>query len=119
MIGSSRGIPSVLSAMLRPDSEHTSYLAAVVSMDQRLTRFQLHPGTDDPGPDNWGVPPNIPADARAGLLASFNGGFKVAEAQGGFYLNGVTHGTLRTARARWSSTRTATPPSAAGATRSR
>ncbi|MDH6116594.1 phosphodiester glycosidase family protein [Kitasatospora sp. GAS204B] len=95
VIGSSRGVPSVLSAMLRPDSEHTSYLAAVVSMDQRLTRFQLHPGTDDPGPDNWGVPPNIPADARDGLLASFNGGFKVAEAQGGFYLNGVTHGTLR------------------------
>ncbi|GAB2704013.1 phosphodiester glycosidase family protein [Kitasatospora kifunensis] len=95
VIGSTDGVPSVESALLRPDSEHTSYLAGVVSMDQRLVRFQLHPGTDDPGPDNWGVPPNIPPEARAGLLASFNGGFKVAEAQGGFYLNGVTHGTLR------------------------
>ncbi|MGF1430568.1 hypothetical protein [Kitasatospora sp. LaBMicrA B282] len=95
VIGSSHGVPAVQAAMLRPDTEHTSYLAGVVSMDQRLLRFQLHPGTDDPGPDNWGVPPEIPADARAGLLASFNGGFKVAEAQGGFYLNGVTHGSLR------------------------
>ncbi|MCX4747008.1 phosphodiester glycosidase family protein [Kitasatospora sp. NBC_01287] len=95
VIGNSRGVPSVQSALLRPDSDHTSYLAAVVSMDQRLLRFQLHPGTEDPGPDDWGVPPNIPADARGGLLASFNGGFKVAEAQGGFYLNGVTHGSLR------------------------
>ncbi len=89
-----RGTPAVLAAFLRPDTEHTSYVAGVVSMDQRLVRFQLHPGTDDPGPDNWGVPPSITEDARAGLLASFNGGFKVRESGGGFYLNGVTHGTL-------------------------
>ncbi|MDH6143962.1 hypothetical protein P3T35_005997 [Kitasatospora sp. GP30] len=94
VIGTAQGVPAVQSAMLRADSEHTSYVAAVVSMDERLVRFQLHPGTDDPGPDNWGVPPNIPSDARAGLLASFNGGFKVGEARGGFYLNGVTRGTL-------------------------
>ncbi|WP_035846920.1 phosphodiester glycosidase family protein [Kitasatospora azatica] len=94
VIGSARGVAAVQAAMLRPDNEHTSYLAGVVSMDQRLVRFQLHPGTDDPGPDNWGVPPNIPSDARNGLLASFNGGFKVGEARGGFFLNGVTHGTL-------------------------
>jgi hypothetical protein len=94
VIGSAKGVPAVQSAMLRPDSEHTSYLAGVVSMDQRLVRFQLHPGTDDPGPDNWGVPPNIPPQDRTGLLASFNGGFKVREANGGFFLNGVTHGSL-------------------------
>ncbi|GAA1974440.1 phosphodiester glycosidase family protein [Kitasatospora viridis] len=94
VIGTAQGVPAVQAAMLRPDNEHTSYVAAVVSMDQRLVKFQLHPGTDDPGPDNWGVPPNIPPEARNGLLASFNGGFKVGEARGGFYLNGVTHGTL-------------------------
>lgn len=94
VIGSVRGTPALQAAFLRPDAEHTSYLAGVVSMDQRLLRFQLHPGTDDPGPDNWGVPPDIPAEARTGLLASFNGGFKVREAGGGFLLNGVTHGTL-------------------------
>ncbi|GAA2149869.1 phosphodiester glycosidase family protein [Kitasatospora kazusensis] len=94
VLGSVRGTPAIQTALLRPDAEHTSYLAGVVSMDSRLLRFQLHPGTDDPGPDNWGVPPSIPPEARTGLLASFNGGFKVREAGGGFYLNGVTHGTL-------------------------
>ncbi|WP_280668139.1 MULTISPECIES: phosphodiester glycosidase family protein [unclassified Kitasatospora] len=96
VLSSVRGTPAIQAAELRPDATHTSYLAGVVSMDPRLVRFQLHPGTDDPGPDNWGVPPNIPPDQRAGLLASFNGGFKVNvnEARGGFFLNGVTHGTL-------------------------
>ncbi|MFE0457982.1 hypothetical protein ACFW1A_01815 [Kitasatospora sp. NPDC058965] len=94
VIGNAKGVPAVQSAMLRPDNEHTSYLAGVVSMDQRLVRFQLHPGTDDPGDDNWGVPPNIPPQDRNGLLASFNGGFKVRESGGGFFLNGVTHGSL-------------------------
>ncbi|WP_035798316.1 phosphodiester glycosidase family protein [Kitasatospora mediocidica] len=96
VLSSVRGTPAVQAAELRPDAEHTSYLAGVVSMDPRLVRFQLHPGTDDPGSDNWGVPPNIPEGERTGLLASFNGGFKVNvnEARGGFFLNGVTHGTL-------------------------
>src|SRR5207237_1255035 len=42
----------------------------------------------DPGPGNWGVPMDIPPGARRGLLATFNGGFRVASAGGGFYLNG-------------------------------
>ncbi|SEL57310.1 phosphodiester glycosidase family protein [Streptacidiphilus jiangxiensis] len=90
------GTPALLGAFLRPDNEHTSYVAAVVSMDQRLVRFALHPGESDPGPGNWGVPPTIPTGQRTGLLATFNGGFKVIndEAQGGFYLNGTTRGTL-------------------------
>ena len=90
------GTPALLGAFLRPDNEHTSYVAAVVSMDQRLVRFTLHPGQSDPGPANWGVPFSIPNGQRTGLLATFNGGFKVIndEAQGGFYLNGTTRGTL-------------------------
>ncbi|WP_042379348.1 phosphodiester glycosidase family protein [Streptacidiphilus melanogenes] len=90
------GTPALLGAFLRPDDEHTSYVAAVVSMDERLVRFTLHPGQSDPGPGNWGVPFSIPAGQRTGLLATFNGGFKVIndEAQGGFYLNGTTRGTL-------------------------
>jgi hypothetical protein len=63
-------------------------------MDQRLLRFTLHPGEVDPGPDRWGVPTSVPAGDRTGLMATFNGGFKVDEARGGFYLNGITHGTL-------------------------
>jgi hypothetical protein len=94
VLGSVRGTPAVMGAYVRPDDEHTSYVAGVVSMDQRVLRFDLHPGESDPGPDKWGVPPDVPAGARTGLLATFNGGFKVDEALGGFYLNGITHGTL-------------------------
>ena len=89
-----KGVPALLGAYLRPDAAHTSYVAGVVSMDPRLLRFELHPGTTDPGGGNWGTPPTIPAGSRTGLLATFNGGFKVNESGGGFFLNGVTRGTL-------------------------
>jgi hypothetical protein len=88
------GRPAVLGAYLRPDAEHTSYVAAVASLDPAVLRFELHPGAVDPGPANWGVPYSVPAGARSNLVATFNGGFKVREASGGFYLNGVTKGTL-------------------------
>ena len=94
VLGEVRGTPALMGAYVRPDDEHTSYVAGVVSMDQRVLRFSLHPGESDPGPDKWGVPPSVPVGARTGLLATFNGGFKVDEAQGGFYLNGITRGTL-------------------------
>lgn len=88
------GEPAMFGTYLRPDSVHTSYVAGIVSMDQRLLRFQLHPGAEDPGPGNWGSPPWIPPAQRTGLVATFNGGFKIDVAGGGFYLNGVTSGTL-------------------------
>jgi hypothetical protein len=94
VLGSVRGTPALMGAYVRPDDQHTSYVAGAVSMDQRLLRFTLHPGAADPGPDHWGVPASVPAGDRTGLIATFNGGFKIDEARGGFYLNGITHGTL-------------------------
>jgi hypothetical protein len=73
---------------------HTSYVAGIVSMDQRLVSFQLRPGTEDPGPGNWKAQSWIPPGSRTGLRGTFNGGFKLNTAGGGFYLNGTTHGTL-------------------------
>lgn len=88
------GVPAVFGTEVRPDSVHTSYLAGVASMDQRLLSFQLHPGAEDPGPANWRSSYDIPSGARRGLVATFNGGFKMNVAAGGFYLNGVTKDTL-------------------------
>jgi hypothetical protein len=88
------GAPALLGAYLRPDAQHTSYVAAVASMNPALLRFALHPGWSDPGTANWGVPYDVPSGERSALVATFNGGFKVNEAGGGFYLNGVTRGTL-------------------------
>ena len=88
------GQPAMFGTYLRPDRVHTSYVAGIVSLDQRLVRFQLRPGAEDPGPGNWKAEPYLPAGTRTGLLATFNGGFKLNTAGGGFYLNGTTRGTL-------------------------
>jgi hypothetical protein len=89
------GEPAVFGTFLR-DATYTSYVNGIVSMDQRLVSFQLHPGNEDPGGSGWGAnsQPWIPPGSRTGLLATFNGGFKLNSAQGGFYLNGHTSGTL-------------------------
>jgi hypothetical protein len=57
----------------------------------------LHPGSEDPGPGNWGpnADPWIPPGKRTGLLATFNSGFKIDSSRGGFYLNGSSVGALQ------------------------
>ena len=40
------------------------------------------------------MPDYIPEGQCKGLLATFNGGFKLDTAGGGFYLNGIYHGKL-------------------------
>jgi hypothetical protein len=87
------GEPAMLTTFLR-DATYTSQVNGIASIDQRLVKFSLRPGTEDPGPANWGVSDYIPAAQRKGLLATFNGGFKLDSAGGGFYLNGIYHGSL-------------------------
>ncbi len=94
VLASVNGVPAIYGTYLRPDSVHTSYVAGIASMDQRLLSFQLRPGAEDPGPGNWGYAPWLPPNTRSGLLATFNGGFKMDSAGGGFYLNGHTKGIL-------------------------
>jgi hypothetical protein len=87
------GEPAILTTFLR-DATYTSYVNGVASIDQRLVRFYLRPGYEDPGYGNWKAPSDVPAGSRAGLLATFNGGFKISDAGGGFYLNGVHYDPL-------------------------
>ena len=94
VLASVNGVPAIYGTYLRPDSVHTSYVSGIASMDQRLLTFQLRPGAEDPGPGSWGYSPWLPPNSRSGLLATFNGGFKLDAAGGGFYLNGHTKGTL-------------------------
>jgi hypothetical protein len=89
-----RGEPAIFGTFLRPSSVYTSYVAGITSMDQRLVTFQLHPGAEDPGTAGFNSPADIPPGSRTGLLATFNGGFKLDSAGGGFYLNGKTKGSL-------------------------
>lgn len=86
--------PAVFKTYVRQSKTYSSYYAGIVSMDQRLLRFSLRPGTEDPGPGNWGAPLDIPAGHRLGLIATFNSGFRIASSGGGFYLNGHYDGGL-------------------------
>ena len=87
------GEPAILTTFLR-DATYTSYVDGVASIDQRLVRFYLRPGYEDPGYGNWKAPFDVPSGSRAGLLATFNGGFKISDAGGGFYLNGAHYDAL-------------------------
>ena len=89
------GLPVIQVAYLRPDSIHTSYLAAVVWMSQNHTKLVLHPGYSDPGNTSlFGQPDYIPNTPGTGLIATFNAGFKLKDSRGGYYANGHTAGVL-------------------------
>ena len=94
VLSTAHGQPAIYGTYLRASSVYTSYVAGIVSMNQHLVRFQLHPGAEDPGPGPWKSQPYIVPGKRLGLLATFNGGFKIATSGGGFYLHGATSGTL-------------------------
>ncbi len=97
VLATAGGEPAIFGTYLRPDSVHTSYVSGIVSMNPRLVRFQLHPGSEDPGPGSWHSDSFIPAGSRRGLIATFNGGFKISTSDGGFFLNGDRRGTLNPA----------------------
>jgi len=88
------GQPSIYGTYLRASGTYSSYVAGIASLDQNLLRFELRPGAEDPGPGNWHASPQIAPGTRHGLKATFNSGFKIAQSDGGFYLNGATNGTL-------------------------
>ncbi len=94
-VASKRG-PAVQLAYLRPDRVHTSYLAAVLALNRGAVRFVQHPGYDEPGQlHRWRQPDSLTPAARAGLAATFNSGFKLKDARGGYYANRHTAGRLR------------------------
>jgi hypothetical protein len=94
------GRPVVEEAALRPDARHTSELAYVAWMNQKALSFTLQPGYQQPGGD-WPVPDSVSGAALRGLVATWNGGFKVNpdDALGGYYADGVTAVPLVTGKA--------------------
>jgi len=96
VLGSVGGQAAIWGTYLRASRVYSSYVAGIVSMNQSLLRFELRPGSEDPGPGNWHAADWITPGTRRGLLATFNSGFKIASSDGGFYLNGATAGTLTT-----------------------
>jgi hypothetical protein len=82
------GLPAVRLAYLRPDRVHTSLVVGVAWMDTRLLRATLVAGTQSPGGTGWRWNAEVPQRARAGLAATFNSGFLLQDARGGYYAEG-------------------------------
>jgi hypothetical protein len=75
-------------AQMRPDAVHTSYVVSVVWMDPSLLTFALHPGTQVPGAVPGAASQLIGAE-RSAVWATFNSGFQMKDAQGGYWQNGL------------------------------
>jgi hypothetical protein len=66
VLGTAHGEPAIFGTYLRASSIYTSYVAGIVSMNQHLVRFELHPGAEDPGPGHWKSLPCIRPAKRLG-----------------------------------------------------
>ena len=89
------GKPALFTTFERPDPRHPSVVAGVAWIDPRATRLQLVAGTTQPNRTGWPEGAQVPLGIRAGLAATFNSGFKMADANGGFYADGRGAGALR------------------------
>ena len=83
--GSARN-PAFAYTFMRPDAVHTSYTAVVTWFNPKLVHATLHPGAAEPGAGHWGEADKI--TNYSDLIAAFNSGFKIADADGGYYQNG-------------------------------
>jgi hypothetical protein len=85
-----KGRPAVQVSQLRPDDQHTSFLAGIMRMDPTLISGQLRPGTRDPG-GSWREASSLTAAELPRTAAVFNGGFRLSEPHdGGYYSDGRT-----------------------------
>jgi hypothetical protein len=86
----------VLVTTYRPLVDYPRVVAGVAWIDPRRADVALYPGLQEPSVAmiNRG-PMEVPFSARNRLLATFNSGFKLADAGGGFALNGHTYAPLQ------------------------
>jgi len=89
------GQTAIRAAFLRPDAQFTSAQVGVTWLNQKLVKMVLHPGFTTPGGSGWSEPPQVPDSQRNSLLATFNSGFLMPAAQGGYWQDGTTAMPLR------------------------
>jgi len=94
-----KGEPAIRAAFLRPDAQHTSYLVGVALIDQKLVKMDLHPGYRVPGDSGLSQPSSVPRSERDALMATFNSGFTMNDANGGYWQDGKTVVPLRSGAA--------------------
>ena len=101
------GIPAIYTTTLRPDSIHTSYVAGVAWMDTKLLGASLYSGSQIPGGGPFTHTAPVAPSASESLVAAFNAGFLMSDANGGYFTDARTILPLRRALPPSSSTATA------------
>ena len=92
---SAKGIPGVYEAFVRPDAVHTSFVVGVAWMDPSVLTARLYSGSFIPGGGPFKYSAPISAIASRTLVASFNAGFRMQDANGGYYTDGKIANGLR------------------------
>jgi len=93
------GVPAVYEAFVRPDPVHTSQVVGIAWMDTKLLHATLYSGSYIPGGGPYTHSAPISPTAATTLVAAFNAGFRMDQAQGGYYTDGRTIIGLRTGAA--------------------
>lgn len=93
------GIPSMYEAFVRPNAVNTSYVVGVAWMDPTVLKAQLYSGSYIPGPGKYQYSAPIKASASENLVAAFNAGFRMQDANGGYFTDGHSVLPLRTGAA--------------------
>jgi hypothetical protein len=88
------GVAAMYEAQFRADTVYTSQITTAVWIDPNLLRVSLVPGAREPG-GAWPATPYINRAQIPYAVAAFNGGFRLKDAQGGFYLDHRTVAPLR------------------------
>jgi Phosphodiester glycosidase len=89
------GFPAIYETWVRPDAVHTSLVIGVAWMDTRLLRTTLYSGSTIPGGGPYRYTAPVSPSASRSLVAAFNAGFLMDNAQGGYYTDGKTVIPLR------------------------
>jgi hypothetical protein len=80
---------------MRPDELHTSVVVGVAWMDTKLLGATLYSGSTIPGGGPWQHTAPVGSQAASTLVAAFNAGFLMSNANGGYYTQGKTVVPLR------------------------
>ncbi|HUC35503.1 MAG TPA: phosphodiester glycosidase family protein [Acidimicrobiales bacterium] len=89
------GVPAVYEAYMRPDAVHTSVVVGVAWIDTKLLGATLYSGSTTPGGGPWQYTAPVSAPSASTLVAAFNSGFLMSNANGGYYTQGKTVYQLR------------------------
>ena len=89
------GLPAVYETWVRPDAVHTSLVVGVAWMDTKLLTSALYSGSTIPGGGPFKHTAPVSRAAARALVAAFNSGFLMTNANGGYYTDGRTILPLR------------------------